>query len=504
MSPKGRRKPGTKPTPTKEHTNGHVAKLKPIILLPFPNVAKFTPFPKLGNKFNSMLKFARKVLHGILHWSPYPRRRQPKFHVVINCKPKAAETAEPTLKSKLKPKPGSRARPDTHRTENSGPTIRIATFNAALFSMAPAIPNHRTVINSEQQAVDVWCKSINDHRQPKKSILKNQSFSKSSNKLRVSINLPENEISVEKERQFSGPLDSKGKGILGGSSRSNSMRINSMRCERSVLEVLKEVDADVIALQNVRCEEEKAMKPLSDLADGLGMRYVFADSWAPEYGNAVLSRWPIRRSKVQRICDDSDFRNVIKITIDVPELGEVSILCTHLDHLDEKWRMKQINSILRSTDGPHILTGGLNTLDETDYSAERWADIVKYYEEIGKPTPKVEVMKYLKQQQYVDAKNFSGECEAVVVVAKGQDVQGTCKYGTRVDYILASPNSPYKFIPGSYGVVSSKGTSDHHIVKVDLTVSKKDDTEAVHGQNQGTPMVVKIDHQASSKAIFKS
>jgi hypothetical protein len=29
-------------------------------------------------------------------------------------------------------------------------------------------------------------------------------------------------------------------------------------------------------------------------------------------------------------------------------------------------------------------------------------------------------MKYLKQQKYVDAKNFSGECEAVVVVAKGQ------------------------------------------------------------------------------------
>lgn len=47
-------------------------------------------------------------------------------------------------------------------------------------------------------------------------------------------------------------------------------------------------------------------------------------------------------------------------------------------------------------------------------------------------------------------------------------VQGTCKYGTRVDYILASPNSPYKFVPGSYSVLSSKGTSDHHIVKVDM------------------------------------
>ena len=28
-------------------------------------------------------------------------------------------------------------------------------------------------------------------------------------------------------------------------------------------------------------------------------------------------------------------------------------------------------------DGPHILAGGLNALDGTDYSADRWADIVK-------------------------------------------------------------------------------------------------------------------------------
>jgi hypothetical protein len=39
--------------------------------------------------------------------------------------------------------------------------------------------------------------------------------------------------------------------------------------------------------------------------------------------------------------------------------------------------MKQLNAMLRSADGPHILAGGLNALDGTDYSAERWADIVK-------------------------------------------------------------------------------------------------------------------------------
>lgn len=77
--------------------------------------------------------------------------------------------------------------------------------------------------------------------------------------------------------------------------------------------------------------------------------------------------------KANLSCD----RNVLKATIEVPKAGDINFLCTHLDHLDENWRMKQINTILRSTEGPHILAGCLNSLDETDYSAERWADIVK-------------------------------------------------------------------------------------------------------------------------------
>lgn len=70
-------------------------------------------------------------------------------------------------------------------------------------------------------------------------------------------------------------------------------------------------------------------------------------------------------------------RNVLKATIDVPEAGEVNFFCTHLDHLDENWRMKQMNAIIESSNGPHILAGGLNSLDEGDYSEERWTDILK-------------------------------------------------------------------------------------------------------------------------------
>ncbi|KAK1398906.1 Endonuclease/exonuclease/phosphatase family protein [Heracleum sosnowskyi] len=67
--------------------------------------------------------------------------------------------------------------------------------------------------------------------------------------------------------------------------------------------------------------------------------------------------------------------------------------------------------------------------------------------------------------------DFAGDCEPVVMIANGQNVQGTCKYGTRVDYIMASQDLYYKFVPETYSVISSKGTSDHHLVKVDIVTA---------------------------------
>lgn len=335
---------------------------------------------------------------------------------------------------------------------------------------------------------------------------KQQQFAKS--RLRVSINLPDNEISLGRSRRF----DEKSVVVRSASSFGEAFngddggeRRLGVGFKRAVVDVLRELDADVVALQDVKAEEEREMKPLSDLAAALGMHYVFAESWAPEYGNAVLSKWPIKKWKVQKIFDDTDFRNVLKVTIDIPEVGELNFDCTHLDHLDENWRMKQINAIIQANDAPHILAGGLDALDESDYSEERWTDIVKYYEEMGKPIPKAEVMRFLKSKQYTDAKDFAGECESVVMIAKGQSVQGTCKYGTRLDYILASRGLQYKFVPGSYSVFSSKGTSDHHIVKVDIEKKVESIQEiATKKKHQSKKRVVKITNNLSSKGIWST
>uniref|UniRef100_A0ACD5UKW1 Uncharacterized protein n=1 Tax=Avena sativa TaxID=4498 RepID=A0ACD5UKW1_AVESA len=375
----------------------------------------------------------RRVLAGLRALHPRPRRRR-NGASGAEAAP-ASSKARVTVRVRRLGSGSGKASAPRSSGDGSAPgegrqavTIRVATFNAALFSMAPAVS--ATVpapeAGAEREAARRSGATGTGARPRPKGILKAQAslLSRTPSKARVSINLQDNEISLDR----SGRLQQGGGGGT-GSPRANKKQHSSVvggldaTRRRSVEEVLRETGADIIGLQNVRAEEERGMRPLSDLASALGMRYVFAESWAPEYGNAVLSRWPIKRWKALRVADQSDFRNVLRATIEVPRAGEVNFHCTHLDHLDESWRMKQLNAMLRAVDGPHILAGGLNALDGTDYSADRWADIVKYYEEIGKPTPKVEVMRYLKGKQYVDAKDFAGECEAVVVVAKGQDVQ---------------------------------------------------------------------------------
>jgi len=97
---------------------------------------------------------------------------------------------------------------------------------------------------------------------------------------------------------------------------------------------------------------------------------------------------------------------------------------------------------------------------------------------------------------------FCSQCHYLDIYA---DVQGTCKYGTRVDYILASPNSPYKFVPGSYSVFSSKGTSDHHIVKVDIVKARCSSQEKVaRKKRQPKQKVVKIANSSPTKGIWKT
>lgn len=203
--------------------------------------------------------------------------------------------------------------------------IRLATFNAALFSLAPAVPTAEKSV--------VLIQEDSDSLRIPKGILKQSPlhpvFDTNTNRksrAKVSINLPENEIFLAHSRAILTVVDDSS--MASESFRfDNNAAISAMRSpivfpsganswwngasfggDRTVYDVLKEVGVDILSLQDVKADEANDMKPLSELARALGMTYVFAESWAPEFGNAVLSRFPIKKWRAERICDDRDFR----------------------------------------------------------------------------------------------------------------------------------------------------------------------------------------------------
>ncbi|KAM7280472.1 hypothetical protein ACFE04_007606 [Oxalis oulophora] len=435
-----------------------------------------------SSMFNLLRKKLLRPLWSKIHWL----LRRPKPKVVIRRFGKV-NFKQQQSRQELGPDWSP-----VHQSVSDRP-IKIATFNVAMFSLAPAVPksSESSMYSQEEEHYISFKSPLRNDFQANfagpKSILKQSPSHAASldnskqpskrkkpigSKLKVSINLPDNEISLAHSKLLGFAEDEKeGSPNMNMIAGRNKVMMRSPVClpsnlvtnfvtevnwksSRSILEVLREVDCDILALQDVKAQEENRMKPLSDLAAAMGMNYVFAESWAPEYGNAILSKWPIKRWRVQKIANDDDIRSLLNV----------------------------------------------NELEY--YSSERWADIMKYYEDIGKPTPRSDVLKFLKGKEYTDSKDSAGECEPVVIIAKGQNVQGTCKYGTRVDYILASPESPFTFVPGSYSVVSSKGTSDHHIVKVEITKSRK---ENIMGQQRKLKQkVIKITNSCSFKGLWKT
>lgn len=70
---------------------------------------------------------------------------------------------------------------------------------------------------------------------------------------------------------------------------------------------------------------------------------------------------------------------------------------------------------------------------------------------------------------------------------------------------MGSSNSPYKFVPGSYSVISSKGTSDHHIVKVDIMkVNVSAQNNVIRQCRKLRQKVVRITQPCSVTGAWKS
>jgi endonuclease/exonuclease/phosphatase family metal-dependent hydrolase len=127
--------------------------------------------------------------------------------------------------------------------------------------------------------------------------------------------------------------------------------------------VISELDADVIALQEVLRPFEEA-DPLEKLADALHLHLAFVATRVHrrgEIGNAILSRWPITSvftldlsfSRIER-------RSAVAAQFQ-SEAGQLSVVATHLALVDRTRRL-QVDSILShpQLQGTVVLLGDMN------------------------------------------------------------------------------------------------------------------------------------------------
>ncbi|NPA90008.1 MAG: hypothetical protein GXO55_00925 [Chloroflexi bacterium] len=153
----------------------------------------------------------------------------------------------------------------------------------------------------------------------------------------------------------------------------------------AVRHILREVDADVIGLNEVLhplITPRGHRFPLVELANSLGMYWAFGPSfeqrehtrfWPGVLGNAVLSRYPIRyqRNIPLREVPTRKPRTLFHVRLDVG--GHfLSVLITHLDHLLASVRRVQFETVLRHLQRihePHMLMGDFNTHTPT---RSRW------------------------------------------------------------------------------------------------------------------------------------
>lgn len=138
----------------------------------------------------------------------------------------------------------------------------------------------------------------------------------------------------------------------------------------AILEVLQQIDADIVALQEVDMlrPQTQLQKQADRLAKQLSMSYVYGAvrRYKPgSYGNAILSRYPITSSKNHLLEESADYRCCLQADLDID--GTVlSIFNTHLG-LKQPVRYKHLKEtilpLILPLKHPAVLAGDFNAPD---------------------------------------------------------------------------------------------------------------------------------------------
>jgi endonuclease/exonuclease/phosphatase family metal-dependent hydrolase len=145
----------------------------------------------------------------------------------------------------------------------------------------------------------------------------------------------------------------------------------------AVARVIRETEADIVGLNEVDFHTERGGKErdlAKEIGDAAEMYAVFGRAiygWGGEYGNALLSRWPIEKVTVTEVSpgteDGEETRSILSAEVATPE-GRVRVMCTHFSWMHEHLRIGAAKKIIELVkEGlPTVVMGDLNTGPNTE------------------------------------------------------------------------------------------------------------------------------------------
>ena len=133
---------------------------------------------------------------------------------------------------------------------------------------------------------------------------------------------------------------------------------------------------DLVAVQEVDRNTKRSggVDQAAELGKRTGLHAAFAkaiDFQGGEYGQAVLSRFPIRSTKTHTLPGKpgQETRIVVEATIDLPDGRPLTFLATHFQHDDDATRREQaakVNELFAASDRPAVVAGDLNATPDSE------------------------------------------------------------------------------------------------------------------------------------------
>jgi endonuclease/exonuclease/phosphatase family metal-dependent hydrolase len=143
---------------------------------------------------------------------------------------------------------------------------------------------------------------------------------------------------------------------------------------RRVGEVLRRLNPDIVALQEVDQVTQRSggVDQAKALAAQLGLQSTFGpfmDFEGGKYGMAILSRFPILKTKILELPPGNEPRIALGAELQLPDGSQLLVINVHFDWVrDDRFRWVQAQAVKQMLDTwptPYLLLGDFNDLPES-------------------------------------------------------------------------------------------------------------------------------------------